>query len=524
MSTPLTDSLSTMDDEHLNQSPLKFPFLAFNETWILTIFILSLLGFICTIIISFLFLFHLSSRRLNGHFLLTNLFICFSVCFLYVIIILFLIRANELFCALREFLSQLAYALLFSALLCRYIMQWLGSRILSNRTKQLTSLLIYLLLIFVQIPIGILWWYFTTPRRCPADQPANVVSSVANLPTFAIRWPKTPFSPACSHRCQADYRFYATFTYTILELLFCTVISLCLFFCRQCQRARLAKDPNETMSSYGNHSLLTFFNMFALILIDLIWLSWTCIYYLTDPFFIFPATILGMVSVATISLLFILIPQLYFYAKMEKIDTPVYKSNTTLPSSPVLPAATTTTLYSNRLATSDDGTDQELLLQEKSTDSKSNRQKRKQQTLSNGSDGSFEAGPSDTYLPITRTPKGPFKVKTNEKSTANEKLDQLIYGDQNETKVQQENAPAPLVVPLQRQVRFHIHRPASIIRLLFLSAYFEQYCIRFCQPSHESQQSHSSKSPFRSAHVLVDVFVALSASIPPWWNDHSDSL
>ena len=451
-------SLSTMDDEHLNQSPLKFPYLTFNDTWILTIFIISLLGFFCTIIVSFLFLIHLSSRRLNGHFLLTNLFICFSVCFLYVIIILFLIRANELFCALREFLSQLAFALLFSAFLCRYIMQWLGCRILSNRTQQLTSLLIYLLLIFVQIPIGILWWYFTTPRRCQSDQPANIISSRSTLPAFSFRWPKTPFLPSCSNLCLADYRFYATFTYTIIELIFSTIISTCLFFCRQCQRMRLPKDPNETMSTYGNRSLLTFFNMFALILIDFIWLTWTGIYYLTDPFFIFPATILSMISIATLTLVFILIPQLYFYSKMEKIQTPIYKSNTTLPSSPVLPPATTTTLYSNKLATSDDGTDQELLLQEKSTDSKSNRQKRKEKTISNESDESVENGPSDTYLPITRTPKGPFKVKPNPK------VDQFVQPEEN----------LDSTAPLQRQVKFFFSFSMNFSRSFrFFSVNFE---------------------------------------------------
>lgn len=449
MSDPSSDS-STMNDEHTNQSPWKFPYLALHDTWVLTIFILSLIGLLCTIIVSFI-LIRLLSRRLNGHFLLTNLFICFSVCFLYVIIILFLIRANDLFCALREFLSQLAYALLFSALLCRYIMQWLGSRILSNRTKRLTSLLIYLLLIFTQIPIGVLWWYFTTPRQCQSDQPMNIVSSASNLPPFQFRFPPRPLRPSCSNRCSADYRFYATFTYTILELFFCTMIGTCLFFCRQCHRPRLAKDPNETVSTNGNHGLLTFFNMLALILIDLVWLTWTAIYYFTDPFFIFPAMILSMISIATISLIFILLPQLYFYSKMKIVETPVYKSNTTIPSSPALPPATTTTLYSNKLATNDDGTDQELLIQDKSPESKSNRQKRKQQTLSDVSDGSVEAGASDTYLPITRTPKGPFKVKTNEKVDANEKRDQLLHSEKkghvntsvaNEANVQ-ENPPQP---------------------------------------------------------------------------------
>ena len=430
-----------VDNNGLTNHSLSWPWLALNDTWILPIFILCLLGLLFTIIISFIFI-CLSFRRFNGHFLLTNLFICFSVCFIYIIIIFFLIRANELFCGLREFLSQLAYALLYSALLCRYIMQWLGSRILSKRTKQLTSLLIYVLLIIIQIPIGILWWYFTIPRRCQQSR-MNVLSSQSQMPEFRIQFRKpTPSSlPSCSNRCLVDYRFYATFTYTILELFFCTIIATCLFLCRHCHRNRVARDQDKSISINGNNALLTFFNMFAFILIDLVWLTWTCIYYFTHPFFIFPALVIGMFLIATICLLFILLPQIYYYSKIKMNEIPTYKSQSTLSPSATAPAATTTTLYSNKLASNDDVTDREVLLQEKSTEQKSHRNKKKQQTVSNGSDLSYELGASGTFLPITRTPKGPFKAKATETATPSEKLDQLIYGKTAKYAVDTEPSP-----------------------------------------------------------------------------------
>lgn len=425
---------SGIDSHGLTNHSLSRPWLALNDTWILPIFILCLLGLLFTIIISFIFI-CLSFRRFNGHFLLTNLFICFSVCFIYIIIIFFLIRANELFCGLREFLSQLAYALLYSALLCRYIMQWLGSRILSKRTKQLTSLLIYVLLVVIQIPIGILWWHFTIPRRCQ-QAPMNVLSAHSQMPEFRIQFHKPTSSPlpSCSNRCLVDYRFYATFTYTILELFFCTIIATCLFLCRHCHRNRAAPDEDKSISINGNNALLTFSNMVAFILIDLVWLTWTCIYYFAHPFFIFPALILGMFLIATICLLFILLPQIYYYSKIKINEIPTYKSHSTLLPSPAPPAAaTTTTLYSNKLASNDDVADRELLLQEKSSEQKSHRNKKKHQVVSNGSDLSYELGASGTFLPITRTPKGPFKVKTTDATSPSEKLDQLIYGKQSST-------------------------------------------------------------------------------------------
>ncbi|UJR14056.1 hypothetical protein I4U23_001053 [Adineta vaga] len=418
---------SDSNDNSFDNNSLSIPFLALNDTWILPIFILCLFGILCTLIISLIFI-YLSYRRLNGHFLLTNLFICFSVTFIYIVLIIFLFRANELFCGLREFLSQLAYALLYSALLCRYIMQWLGSRILSRRTKQLTSLLIYLLLIFIQIPIGILWWYFTIPRLCQQRR-MNILLSSSNIPKldFYFRHPLTSSSllKPCSNRCIVDYRFYATFTYTIIQLFLCTMISTCLFFCRHCHRDR---PRNDTPSINGNNPILTFLNMLAFILIDLIWLTWTLIYYFTHPFFVFPSIIIGMFLIASICLLFILLPQMYYYSKLKFNDVNTYKTKAIIPS---------TTLYSNKLASTDDMNDQEGLL-----NGKTNQSKKKQHKLSNASEGSDELGASGTFLPITRTPKGQFKVKTTtatDTSTPVEKLDKLIYGEHHHTSITSNN-------------------------------------------------------------------------------------
>jgi hypothetical protein len=451
---------SDFNDNDIDDHALSTSLFALNDTWILPIFVLCLVGILFTIIISIIFA-CLSYRRLNGHFLLTNLFICFSVCFIYIIIIIFLIRANELFCGLREFLSQFAYALLYSALLCRYIMQWLGSRILSKRTKQLTSLLIYLLLIFIQIPIGILWWYFTIPRICQ-QRKLNILLSTSNIPKFIFHFQK-PFQSSsiksCSNRCIVDYRFYATFTYTIIELLFCTIIAICLFFCRHCHRNQTEKDKDKIISINGNNPILAFLNMFAFILIDLIWLTWTFIYYFTHPFFIFPSLILGMFTIATICLLFILIPQIYYYSKLKMNDINTYKTNQNIPS---------TTLYSNKLASTDDINDQEYLLEDKT--SSLNYKKTKNEL-------SDELGDSGTFLPITRTPKGPYKVTTTDKKAPIEKLDKLIYGERNIsnnnntisntndikvnsslTDLTEPQRLQPPIAPIQRQVNFRKHK------------------------------------------------------------------
>jgi hypothetical protein len=372
------------------------------------------------------------------------------------IIIVFLIRPNELFCGLREFLSQFAFALLYSALLCRYIMQWLGSRILSKRTKKLTSLLIYLLLIFIQIPIGILWWYFTIPRSCQQRR-MNILSSASKIPKFIFHFRKTFSSSSsalqpCSNRCIVDYRFYATFIYPIIELLLCTIIATCLFLCRHCHRNRIDTKQEKNISINGNNPVLNFLNMFAFILIDLIWITWTLIYYFNHPFFIFPALIIGMFSIATICLVFILLPQIYYYSKLKTNDVDTYKTKSNIQSS---------TLYSNKLAATDEINDQELLLEDKSPVKKQE------------SEISYELGESGTFLPITRTPKGPFKV-----TTPVEKLDKLIYGEHttqlhsnnhkrsntNDIKVnaslpdvnhQHEQRLQPPMAPLQRQVCFN---------------------------------------------------------------------
>jgi hypothetical protein len=332
-------------------------------------------------------------------------------------------------------------------------MQWLGSRILSKRTKKLTSLLIYLLLIFIQIPIGILWWYFTIPHACQQRR-MNILSSASKIPKFIFHFRKSISSSSavkpCSNRCIVDYRFYATFTYPIIELFLCTIIATCLFLCRHCHRNE-NNNHEKTISINGNNPVLTFLNMFAFILIDLIWITWTLIYYFTNPFFIFPSLIIGMFSIATICLLFILFPQIYYYSKLKTNDVHTYKTNANIQS---------TTLYSNKLAATDEINDQELLLDNKSPIKKQE------------SELSYELGESGTFLPITRTPKGPFKV-----TNPVEKLDKLIYGEHNtqvhtnnnkrsntnEMKVnasltdvnhQQEQRLQPPIAPLQRQVNF----------------------------------------------------------------------
>ncbi|CAF3094890.1 unnamed protein product [Rotaria socialis] len=434
--TNLLYDSSDFNDNSIENHSSSSRFLALNDSWILPIFIVCLFGILCTIIISFL-LICLSHRRLNGHFLLTHLFICFSVCFLYIIIIIFLIRANEIFCGLREFLSQLGYALLYSSLLCRYIMQWLGSRILSKRTKQLTALLIYLLLIFIQIPIGILWWYFTVPRVCQ-HQTLNILSSKLKGPKFRIDFRKPITLPLpsssssvqpCSNRCTVDYRFYATFTYTMLELIFCTTIATCLFFYRQCHRTNTERDKEKTISINGNNSTLTFLHMLAYFLIDLVWLLWSFIYYFMDAFFVFPSLIIGMFLIATICLLFILLPQIYYYSKLPMNDINSYKSSLIIQP---------TALYSNKLAAVDDINDHELLLEENSPNQKLNREKQ-EQILSSGSELSYEIGTSGTFLPITRTPKGPFKVKVTDQIRSIEKIENLTYQEHPNTQTTSNN-------------------------------------------------------------------------------------
>ncbi|CAF4699881.1 unnamed protein product, partial [Rotaria socialis] len=319
------NNINTLDNQALS-------LLQFNHEWILPLFILSLFGILLTIIISFFYL-YLSTYRLNNYLNLSNLFLCFSVCFIYIVVVIFLIRGNELFCGLREFLSQFAYVLLYSALLCRYIMQWLSTRILSKRTKQLTSLLIYSLLVFIQIPIGILWWYFTIPRACQQR-------TIDEYPKLKLNFQKQISSiKSCSFQCIVDYRFYATFTYTIIELFLCTIIATCLFVCRHCYRARNEKD--KSIRTNNKTALLAFFNMFALVLINIAWLIWTLIYHFAHPYFVFPSVVIGMFTIGTICLFFILIPKVYFYSKCSKNEL-------NMPE---------TVIYTNKLAAMDDMND-----------------------------------------------------------------------------------------------------------------------------------------------------------------------
>ncbi|CAF0765856.1 unnamed protein product [Adineta steineri] len=266
-------------------------------------------------------------------------------------------------------------------------MQWLAARILSKRTKQLTALLIYLLLICIQIPIGILWWYFTFPRSCQQQQLIN------EYPKFQFQFQKqislsSSIKP-CSHQCIVDYRFYATYTYTIVELFLCTIIAICLFLCRYCHRNKAEKE--QLLRIHKNNASLSFFNMFAFILIDIVWLLWTFIYHYTHPSFAFPSLIIGMFTIGTICLLFILIPQIYFYSKIKLNDVNI----------------TQTTLFTNKLTTIGDSKDKDSLLREKPEDN--NDINNKQQIASNESELSYELGTSGTFLPITRTPRGPFK-------------------------------------------------------------------------------------------------------------------
>jgi hypothetical protein len=183
--------------------------------------------------------------------------------------------------------------------------------------------------------------------------------------------------------------------------------------------------------------------MFAFLLIDIVWFIWTFIYYFTHAFFVFPSLVIGMFTIGTISLFFILFPQIYFYLKN---DLKIPK----------------TILFSNKLASTEDVNDQDSLLPEKRTE----RFIQNKQQI-NGSEVSYELGTSGTFLPITRTPKGLFKVKTTEKIIPIEKFEQVIDEEHSELSSNQNkssknerkvNTPVTDVTkqqlqsPLQRQV------------------------------------------------------------------------
>ena len=443
--------------------------LPFSYPWIFPLFLFCSFGILFTTILLFFFL-YVSFRRFNNHLILPNLFLSFSVCFMYLILILFLIRGNELFCGLREFLSQLAYALLFSAFLCRYIMQWLTTRILSKRTKQLLSLLIYFLLISVQIPIGVLWWYFTIPRACQSQ-------ALREYPPLRFELRREVFAATvrpCSYQCTVDYRFYGTYTYIIIELLLCTSIGIGLFLHRYCQRPAKAAAA-QLMNTDNHHTLLTFLNMFTLILIDIVWLIWTFVYYFTDPFFVFPSLVIGMFTIGTICLLLILVPQIYLYSKSH--DNEFYLPKTILikNNAPVRPPIRNPGIVLQRKCSPN--------CYENNTG---------QTTVANRSESSsYEVAPSGTYLPITRTPRRPFIGQRQDNQAMIDKLDRLIYGEssgqhesshdqgqssRNEIKVNaskayrigqdvQQQQLFPPIAPLQCQVR-HLH--ALIIHSLAL--------------------------------------------------------
>ena len=209
-----------------------------------------------------------------------------------------------------------------------------------------------------------LWWYFTIPRVCQQR-------TINEYPKLKLNFQKrfsTLSKKPCSYQCIVDYRFYATYTYTIIELFLCTIIATCLFLYHCCRRNKNEKD--QLIKTTNNNALLTFFNMSAFILIDIAWIIWTLIYHFTHPFFVFPSLVIGMFTIGTICLLFILFPQIYFYSKIKMNDTDIPKA----------------TLFTNKLASIEDMKDQNLLLHEKYTDPN------KQQTLSNGSELSYELG------------------------------------------------------------------------------------------------------------------------------------
>ncbi|CAF5146277.1 unnamed protein product, partial [Rotaria magnacalcarata] len=86
----------------------------------------------------------------------------------------------------------------------------------------------------------------------------------------------------------------------------------------------------------------------------------------------------------------------------------------------------------------DDNNDHELLLEENSPNQKLNCEK-KEQILSNRSELSYEIGTSGTFLPITRTPKGPFKVKVTDQIRPIEKIENLTYQEHPNTQTTSNN-------------------------------------------------------------------------------------
>ena len=80
-----------------------------------------------------------------------------------------------------------------------------------------------------------------------------------------------------------------------------------------------------------------------------------------------------MFIISTICLLFILLPQVYYYSKMKIHHVDTYKSSTNIQP---------TILYSNKLASVEDVGDHELLLIEKNSLDKNSNNRNTKQTLS----------------------------------------------------------------------------------------------------------------------------------------------
>ena len=432
----LASSLYSIDNRTL-------PLLPFTYPWIFPVFIFCLLGILLTIIILFL-LTYFSFHQYHDQTVLPNILISFSVGSTYIIAIICLIRGNEFLCGLREFLSQLAYALLFSAFLSEYSIQWLSRQIQSKRMQQYIALLAFSLLVSVQIPIGILWWYFTVPRHCPQQRTTEYPPL-----RFIFQQQRKPLSAAaCANHCTIDYRFYATYTYIIFELVLCTIIAICLFFSRYSQE-RNKVEKQASIPSYDHQTLSRFLRLVTFVLISLIWSCWSLVYHYTDPFFVFPSLILGMFTIATICLFLILIPQIYFYFKVKSYKIHQRKS----------------LLIQNRFAVAE-----EL---------------KEQATLSPRNNVSYELGTSGTFLPLTRTPRDLFLGTTTNKATSTmDKLDQLIYGEQpspglrsdyenRSDIVHRDEQQYPYVnIPLHRQVgSSSVHSVRSLLIVVLSSSH-----------------------------------------------------
>ncbi|CAF4791754.1 unnamed protein product, partial [Rotaria socialis] len=122
------------------------------------------------------------------------------------------------------------------------------------------------------------------------------------------------------------------------------------------------------------------------------------------------------------------IPKVYFYSKCSKNEL-------NMPE---------TVIYTNKLAAMDDMNDDDddadaLILNGKLRD------QNKPQNKSNQSESSYELAKSGTFLPLTRSPKGPFKVINTNRKKSIEKSDTLIHEEdfniKQISKTQDESSP-----------------------------------------------------------------------------------